>query len=130
MNGPPRDRDPMVVDWPPRRPRRRRGRIALVVVLAALLFGGGTAVSYYVDALWYDSLGYAAVFWKTVNVQAAIFATFAAATFIILYGGYLALRPARLAELAGGAILINGQPLRLPVEPVLRMIALGVSIAI
>src|SRR5262245_21759329 len=130
MNGPPRDRDPMVVDWPPRRRARRRGWIALLALAAVLLFGGGTAISYYVDALWFDSLGYGAVFWKTLNVQATIFAIFAAATFVILYGGYLALKPARLAELAGGAILINGQPLHLPVEPVLRAIALGVSIAI
>jgi uncharacterized protein len=130
MNGPPRDRDPMVVDWPPRRPARRRGRLALIIVVAALVFGGGTAVSYYVDALWFDSLGYAAVFWKTINIQAAIFAAFATATFVVLYGGFLVLRPPQLAELAGGAILINGQPLRIPVEPVLRLIALGVSVAI
>src|SRR6476661_6188809 len=100
MNEPPRDRDPMVVDWPPRRSTRRRGRLALLVLVAAVLFGGGTALSYYVDALWFDSLGYAAVFWKTLNLQAAIFTAFAAATFGILYGGFLVLKPPRLAELA------------------------------
>ena len=58
-----------VVDWPPpRRPRRRIGLWVLIAAAAAILFGGGTALSYYVDALWFGSLGYADVFWKTVNV--------------------------------------------------------------
>src|SRR5712692_3987554 len=118
------------IDWPPRRPLRRRGLIFFIVVLAVLLLGGGTALSYYVDALWFESLGYAAVFWKTLNIQAAIFIGFAAATFGFVYGAYLALRPAQLVDFAGGTILINGQPVRLPVEPALRLIALGVSLAI
>src|SRR5205807_7077719 len=112
---------PETIDWPPHRRSRRRGLILLLVVAGVLLLGGGTALSYYVDALWFDSLGYAAVFWKTLNVQAAIFTAFTAVTFFVLYGAYLALKPAQLAELAGGAILINGQPLRIPVEPVLRL---------
>src|SRR5689334_13429847 len=112
---------PETIEWPPPRRPRRRGRLALLVVVAALLFGGGTALSYYVDALWFQSLGYSAVFWKTLSLQAAIFAIFAVTTFVALYGAYVALKPAQLAELAGGAILINGQPLRLPVEPVLRL---------
>ena len=48
----------------------------------------------------------------------------------VLYGAFLALKPARLGEIAGGTILINGQPLKLPVEPVLKLIALAVSVAI
>ena len=42
----------------------------------------------------------------------------------------VALKPARLGELTGVPILINGQPIQLPVEPVLRLIALGGSLAI
>ena len=70
----------------------------------------------------------------SVDVSArAIFATtsatsgvFAIATFVLLYGAYLALKPADL-ELSTGSLLINGQPVKLPVEPVLRLIALVVS---
>ena len=43
----------------------------LLAVLAVLVLGGGTALSYYVDALWFDSLGFADVFWKTLQLQAA-----------------------------------------------------------
>ena len=118
------------LDWPPPRRPRRRGRFLVIAVLAALVFGAGTALSYYVDALWFDSLGYAAVFWKTLNLQGAVFTGFAAVTFLVLYGSFRALKPADLAELAGGAIIINGQPVQLPVEPVLRLIALGLSLTI
>ena len=117
------------LDWPPPRRRRRRGRLLLFGLLAAILFGGGTALSYYVESLWFDSLGFSSVFWKTINVQTLIFAAFFAATFAVLYGAFLLLRPAKLAELTS-PILINGQPLRLPVEPVLRLIGGGIAIVI
>ena len=46
------------LDWPPpRRPSRGRGRLFALVVAGLLLLSGGTALSYYVDALWFDSLG-------------------------------------------------------------------------
>jgi uncharacterized membrane protein (UPF0182 family) len=117
------------LDWPPPRRRRRRARLLLFALLAAILFGGGTALSYYIESLWFDSLGFRSVFWKTINLQALIFALFFAATFAILYAAFLLLRPAKLAELTS-PILINGQPLRLPVEPVLRLIGGGIAIAI
>jgi len=94
------------------------------------VLSGGTALSYYVDALWFGSLGYGDVFWKTLNVQARIFTLFALVTFAALYGSFLALKPERLGEIAGGRILINGQPLTLPVEPVLRLIALAAALLV
>ena len=96
----------------------------VIALLALVLLGGGTALSYYVDALWYDSLGFGDVFWKTLRLQSQIFSLFGGLTFLILYGSYLALKPPRLGELTGVPILINGQPIRLPVEPVFRLIAL------
>ncbi len=115
------------IDWPPRR-ARRPGRVILIAALAVLLFGGGTALSYYVDALWFESLGYLDVFWKTLNIQGAIFAAFAALTFLILYGSFIALKPDRLGQISG--IRINNQPLTLPVEPVLKLIALGLALVV
>jgi uncharacterized membrane protein (UPF0182 family) len=99
-------------------------RWPILVLLALLLFGGGTAVSYYVDALWFDSLGYTDVFWKMLRLQSQIFTVFAALTFLVLYGSFLVLKPPHLGELSGVPILINGQPIRLPVEPVFRLVAI------
>ena len=114
---------------PPR--RRRRFFLIILAVLAGIVFGGRTALSYYVDVLWFGSLGYGDVFWKTLSLQWGIFAAFAAATFLILYGSFLALKRAHLPDLPSGhTILIGGQPVKLPVEPVLRLIALGVSLVI
>ena len=118
------------IDWrPPPRPQRRGG-LFLLALAGVLLLAGGTTLSYYVEALWYDSLGVADVFWKTLNLRAAIFAGFAAVTFLILYGSFRALKPARLGDLAGLPILINGQPIRLPVEPVIKGVALGASLLV
>ncbi len=119
------------IDWPPpRQPRRRRGLPIVIGVLAVLLFGGGTILSYYVEALWWDSLGVGDVFWTTLRLQSQTFTGFAVTTFLILYGSFLALKPAKLGELAGLPILINGQPIKLPVEPVIRLVALGASLVI
>ncbi len=123
---------PESIDWPPTHPPRRRRRFLLIlVVLAGIFFGGRTALSYYVDVLWFGSLGYGNVFWKTLSLQWGIFTAFAAATFLILYGSFLALKRAHLPDLPSGhTIYIGGQPLKLPVEPVLRLIALGVALVI
>ena len=125
---------PESIDWPPKHPKRspRRRRLLLILaVLAAIFFGGRTALSYYVDALWFGSLGYGGVFWKTLSLQWGIFAFFTAATFLILFGSFLTLKRAHLPDLPSGhTIFIGGQPLKLPVEPVLRLTALGVSLVI
>src|SRR6266700_2157098 len=123
---------PESIDWPRTNPPRRRRRFFLIIaVLAGIFFAGWTSSSYYVDVLWFGSLGYGDVFWKTIRLQTGIFTAFAAATFLILYGSFLALKRAHLPDLPSGqTIIVGGQPLRLPVEPVLRLIALGVSLAI
>ena len=129
---------PESIDWPPphsvrppRSPRHCRRFILILIALAAIVFGGRTALSYYVEALWFGSLGYGEVFWKTLSLQWETFAAFAAATFLILYGSFLALKRAHLPDLPSGhTIYIGGQPVKLPVEPVLRLIALGLSLAI
>src|ERR1700686_3402212 len=76
-------------------PRRRRRSIILLAAAAVVFMGGGTVVSYYVDALWFESLGYAAVFWTRLNLQALTFAAFSIVTFVAIYGVFLALKPAR-----------------------------------
>src|SRR2546427_526954 len=123
---------PESIDWPRMHPPRRRRRFLLILaVLGVILFGGRTALSYYVDVLWFGSLGYGGVFWKTLGLQWGIFTAFASATFLILYGSFLALKRANLPELPSDhTIFIGRQPVRVPVEPVLRLIALFVSLAI
>jgi len=111
-------------------PRRRRGGIITLAVAAAVFLGGGTLISYYVDALWFDSLGYAGVFWTRINLQALTFAFFSIVTFAAIYGAFLALKPARFDQLIGGRILINQQWVQVPIEAVLKLVALGLALVI
>ncbi|MGA8344139.1 MAG: UPF0182 family protein, partial [Candidatus Sulfotelmatobacter sp.] len=113
------------------RPRRRRRFFLILIALVVVLLAVRAALSYYVDVLWFKSLGYVDVFFKTLSLQWEVFAAFAAATFLILYGSFLALKRAHLPDLPDGhTILIGGQPVKLPVGPVLRLIALGVSLVV
>jgi uncharacterized protein len=121
-------RPSIVADGPG--PRRRLPYVLPFAILAVAVFGGRAAVSYYVDALWFESLGYSAVFWTRVLIQAATFGAFALVTFLVLFGVASALKPDRVAELIGGTILINGQRVMLPVGAALRWGALGLSLAV
>src|SRR6266436_4324692 len=110
--------------------RRRNARLVLLAVLGVVLLGGSTAASYYVDALWFESLGLASVFWTRLELQAATFGAFALLTFLAVYGVFRALKPDRLGALMGATVLINRRPVTLPVEPVLKLIGIGLSLGI
>jgi hypothetical protein len=110
---------------------RRRALLLLVAVVAALVLGGRTALSYWVDLLWFRSLGYGEVFWKTLGLEWGVFAGFAATTFLILFGAFSALRRAHAADLPSDhTIFIAGNEIRLPVASALRLIAAGISLVI
>jgi uncharacterized membrane protein (UPF0182 family) len=119
------------IEWP-RAPRRRRRIVFLfLAVLGIVVFGGRSALGYYVDALWFGSLGYEDVFRKTLGFQWAAFLVFAAVTFGILYGTFLALKRAHSADLPSSrTILVGGQPVILPFESILGVIATGVSLVL
>jgi uncharacterized protein len=112
---------------------RRRGPFLLIALIVAvvLLFSSRTALSYYVDYLWFESLGYRAVFGKTLSLQWTTFAVFSVATFLIVYGWFLAVRKAHGDDLpSGNAIFVGGQRLRVPVDRILRLIGLIGSLVI
>src|SRR5467141_3590428 len=120
-----------IIDW--QRPPRRHHRLFFLVlaILAVVIFCSRTALSYYVDALWFRSLGYGDVFRKTLTLQWIVFAAFFAVTFLFLYGWFLALRRAYQSDLPDDyMIVIGGQPLKLPVARILHLLGLAVSLVI
>ena len=130
---------PEIVDWrePPEigdwrlPPRRRRLFLLILAVIVVVLLFGQTAVSYYVEALWFGALGYADVFRTTLTLQWAVFAAFTAVTFLVVYGWFLALKWTCRRDLpSGSAIFIGGKPFRLPVDRILHLIGLAVSLVI
>src|SRR5579872_1782 len=101
---------PESIDWPRiSPPRSRRRLLPILAILAVIFFGGRAALSYYVDVLWFGSLGYADVFWKTLSLQWGIFAAFAVATLLILFGSFLALKRSHLPDLPSGHTIFIGQ---------------------
>jgi hypothetical protein len=105
--------------------------IVFLIVIAAILFAAKTALSYWVDLLWFRSLGYADVFWTTWRIEWGVFALFAVATFVILYGAFLALKRASQASLPSARqIILGGQPVNLSIEPVLRIVGIVGSLAV
>jgi uncharacterized protein len=123
---------PELIDRPLKYPRRNRSRYVIIFgALAVALFCSRTALSYFVDLLWFKSLGFGEVFWKTMGLEWGIFSGFAATTFAILFGSFLILKRSHGRDLPGAhTIVVGGQPLSLPVEPVMRFVALGVSVVI
>jgi uncharacterized membrane protein (UPF0182 family) len=123
---------PTSIDWPLKHPPRRGRRFfILLAVLAVIFFSFRTVVSYFVDLLWFRSLGYGSVFSKTLALQWGVFSIFAIATFCILYGSFSALKRTHLPDLPSShTMFFGGQPVRLPVEPVMRLLAFGGSAAI
>jgi uncharacterized membrane protein (UPF0182 family) len=121
---------PQTIDGGRRPPRRRR--LFLVVLLIILVFfGSRAALSYYVNALWFESLGYGDVFRKTVTLEATVFVVFFAVTFFVIYGWFLVLRRAYQPDLIGGGLIFIGrQPVKLPVARILTVIVAVISLAI
>jgi uncharacterized membrane protein (UPF0182 family) len=121
---------PVTIDSPHevRRPRGGRKLLFLLIGLIVLFFLAKAALSYWVDLLWFGSLGYAQVFWTMLRLNAAVFGVAAVGTFAILYGSFSALRKLHQEFLPGErAILVNGQPVNLPIGPAVRIVSLIVA---
>jgi hypothetical protein len=103
--------------------------VVALAIIAALLLAVRTSLSYWVDLLWFRSLGYGDVFWTTLRLQCGSFAIFSVATFLILFLALSALRRAYQQYLPSDhQLLIGGQPVTLSVAPVLSILGLGVSV--
>src|ERR671916_1707947 len=80
------DSELLVIDIPP--PRRRRRLLWLVLAAVVITFLLGSSVSVYVEALWFDSLGYSSVYWYTIRARLLLFAIFSVLTFAILRAAF------------------------------------------
>src|SRR5580692_2032598 len=124
------NRDPRSIRGDPASSPGRRRLLPWFWALVVALIGLGLSLSYYVDALWFDSLGYSAVFWTRLDLQSLTFVVFAVLTFAVLYGVIRALQPGRLATLIGDTVYINRYPVRLPLQALLGLIALGLPLLV
>jgi uncharacterized membrane protein (UPF0182 family) len=111
--------------------RMRRRLLLVFVIVFGIFVGGRIALAYWVDLLWFASLGFGDVFWKTLGLQTGIFAGFTVVTFLLLYGAFSVIRRTHQADLPRAhSIVIAGRPVSLSVAPVLRFLSFCVSIVI
>ncbi len=113
--------------------KRRSNRVVLILVFVVfiLFLGSNTALSYFVNSLWFGSLGYREVFWKSTGLQWGVFVVVFALTFLLLYGWFLALWRMHQADLPHDrAVFIGQQRLSLPLRRVLRIAGIALSLGI
>jgi hypothetical protein len=92
---------------------RFRGLPSLILLAVVLLLVLPSAIAYYTDWLWFEEVGYQAVFLRTLNAQAVVFAATFSAVFLFLY---LNLRLARRALTRPHIVLgtgADGRPIAL-----------------
>ena len=125
---------PETIDWPmhSETPRpRRRGIFILIAFVAIIVLASRTAISYWVDLLWFRSLNYGNVFWKTRGLEWGAFAVFVLVTFVILFGVFSALKHAHAADLPSThTVIFGGQSIHLPVGTALNVVAIIVSLLV
>src|SRR5437762_756395 len=118
-----------IIDVGPRRPRRPRRWWWLVLAGAALLFLASRALSIYISALWFGSLGYSAVYWYMFRLKIELFAIFFGLTLLILRGGlWLIERGFARFAFDSRTVFINQQPVKISPGRFLRPIAWIVSV--
>lgn len=124
------DDDDNVIDVAPDRPRRkRRWWLWILAALVVLFFVGSRALSIYVSALWFGSLGYSAVYWYVFKLKLGLFLIFFLLTALILRGAFwLVERAFRAFTIAPRTVLINQQPVQISPGRFLRPLAWVVSI--
>ena len=105
-------------------------RFALrLVIIVFILAAGFQSISFYVDSLWFQSLGFESVYWYRLQGQAIVFLAFALASAVLLYflfrlvtpAGDYARRP--FVEIAGEAIVV-------PTPESLKRLAMPVAITV
>ncbi|MGA7521263.1 MAG: UPF0182 family protein [Acidobacteriaceae bacterium] len=120
-----------MIELPGRKSRSNRIVLILVFVVVAIFLGSSTALSYFVDSLWFGSLGYKDVFWKSTGLQWGVFVIAFVLTFLILYGWFLVLWRMHQADLPHDrAVFIGQQRLSLPLRRVLRILGIVLSLGI
>ncbi len=115
----------------PKGSTKARRLVLLAVVVFVLLTVGGNLLSSWVDLLWFGSLGYSEVFWKSIGLQAGVFVVFTAATFLLLFGAFSVIRKVHQDDLPSAqSIMIQGVKVRLSVAPLLKWLSLGISVVV
>ncbi|HYO91599.1 MAG TPA: UPF0182 family protein, partial [Pyrinomonadaceae bacterium] len=121
--------DDEVIDVGP--PARRRWRRWVILAAIVLVFVLLRSLSIYVEALWFDSLGFASVYWYTFRLKLLLFVIFLLLTVFILRGAFWLLERAFAATaLERRVIMLNNQSVTVEPARFVRPAAWLISILI
>jgi len=110
-------------------PRRRRWLWWVLAAIALLVFAASRALSIFVSAVWFGSLGYSPVYWYMFKMKLALFAIFFVLTVLVLRGGFwLVERAFASVALDRRTFFVNQQPVNFSPARVLRPMAWVVSV--
>jgi uncharacterized membrane protein (UPF0182 family) len=107
--------------------RRQPIRLAVIAVVIGLVLGASSLLSWYVEALWFGSLGYGDVFWKTLELKSTLFCGFTLVTFVLIYASLRLLQP---PPLSSRVLYVNGQPIPLSLQPLVRIATWVVALVV
>lgn len=78
---------------PPPEFRATRGFIVRLTLLVLFLIAALQSISFYVDSLWYGSLGFGSVYWYRLRAQSLVFLATAAITTVVLWALFRLVSP-------------------------------------
>ncbi|HYX30207.1 MAG TPA: UPF0182 family protein [Pyrinomonadaceae bacterium] len=123
------DQEGDVIDITPKKPRRGRWKWFVLAAIVILLVIASRAVSIYISAAWFGSLGYSSIFWFIFRAKLQLFLIFFVLTTVILRAAFW------LIERAFGSftfdrrtVFINQQPVNFSPGRLLRPLAWIVSV--
>jgi uncharacterized membrane protein (UPF0182 family) len=123
------DDDDLIIDVSPTEPPRRHWRRWLIAGVLLIIFALFRALSMYLSALWFSSLGYGSVYWTIFRYKLVSFVIFALLTTLILRGAFLLLeRIFAASALERRTIIINNQPVSVSPGRFVRPVAWVVSV--
>ncbi len=123
--------DSEVIDVTP--PKRRSWRRYVLAGMLLLFIALSRILSVYVSALWFNSIGYSAVYWYVLKFKVGLFIAFLLLTVLILRGAFWLLERTFAAHtLEKRTIMLNNQPFEITparfVRPVAWLLAIGFGI--
>lgn len=102
-------RDSEVIDVDP--PKRRRWRRWLIAAIVLLLILSSRGLSVFLSAVWFESLGFSAVYWYIFKLKVVLFVAFAVLTVVFLRTALWLLERTFASQTIGTrTILLNNQP--------------------